>query len=686
MTERLADIVPGVVAWLFSAPVGFAILKGVVLLGLALVSVHMLVRWSPHWRHALLMGALVSQTMLVLHAAALPDWRWEVLAVPQAVVDVSGSPIFPTGEARSIFEAVSAAGVEAGSIDGVDGAKDGAASGGATGNGVRWPSPGTLAMLIWMAGLWCFAGRLTAGMVRATRLVRRAEPVHGGPLAVAGQECRHRLGLSGSLDLRISRELAVPATCGIFAPVILLPRCARYWSEERIRAVLLHEMAHVANRDTVNHVVSRLLRAVHWFNPLTWLACRLAEREREYAADCIVIRCGVSPADYVAHVVAVLRSGRAASLRQEIGLGGRQSFLEDRLRRVLRLERSSARRPSVLPAAFLVIALLVVPLGALAPRSPNATDAADAGDAAAAGRVGAADDAAAAGKVGETGDVVEVSDVVEVGEAGEIIEGGEIRGARDVSEAGEMRGAGEFSNAGEDLGVGSGCAYTGRRHMNRYFDENGQRHWQIEWEGDGCAVMWHVVNDVRLDSRAGTVELYGLGDTLHIHLSGATSLRLQVTRANGRTHYRTSGPGALEFTDARGGVPRALKPWLVELERHTAFDVRRRFPVIAQGGFDAVLDEVALMQGDHAAGLYLIAAVETMDLADTDIVRLLAAVRAHPANDAVLERLLTTIARRHSLEGAATQRAFLDVAARIRARAARETVMRELRQGGVIQP
>jgi hypothetical protein len=593
--------------------------------------------------------------------------------------------MFPTGEARSIFEAVSAAGVEAGSIDGSDGAKDVAASGGvATDSGVRWPSPGTLVVLIWMAGLSCFGGRLAAGMVGAARLGRRAEPVHDGPLAVAAQDCLHRLGLSGSFDLRISRELAVPATSGIFAPVILLPRCALHWSEERIRAVLLHEMAHVANRDTVNHVVSRLLRAVHWFNPLTWLACRLAEREREYAADCIVIRCGVSPADYVAHVVAVLRSGRAASLGHELGLGGRQSFLEDRLRRVLRLDRSRARRPSVLPAAVLVIALLVVPLGALAPRSPNASDA---GDAAVAGQVGAAGDAAAARKVGATGDVVEASDVVEVGDAGEIIEGGEggeIRGAREVSEAGEMRGAGEFRNAGEDLEAGSGCAYTGRRHMNRYFDVNGQRHWQIEWEGDGCAVMWHVVNDVRLDSRAGTVELYGPGDTLHIHVSGATSLRLQVTRANGRTHYRASGAGALEFTDARGGVPRALKPWLVELERHTAFDVRRRFPVIAQGGFDAVLDEVALMQGDHAAGLYLIAAVETMDLADTEIVRLLAVVRAHPANDAVLERLLTTIARRHSLEGAATQRAFLDVAARIRARAARETVMRELRQGGVL--
>ena len=71
-----------------------------------------------------------------------------------------------------------------------------------------------------------------------------------------------------------------------------MPEDANRWPLERLRIVLLHELAHVKRRDCLTHVVAQLACALHWFNPLAWIAARHIRTERERACDDLVLACG----------------------------------------------------------------------------------------------------------------------------------------------------------------------------------------------------------------------------------------------------------------------------------------------------------------------------------------------------------------------------------------------------------
>ena len=77
-----------------------------------------------------------------------------------------------------------------------------------------------------------------------------------------------------------------PAVCGLFRPVILLPRTlAENLSAGQLRAVLLHEAAHLRRGDIWVNCAQALLQVAYWWHPLLWAANARIRRVREEAVD-----------------------------------------------------------------------------------------------------------------------------------------------------------------------------------------------------------------------------------------------------------------------------------------------------------------------------------------------------------------------------------------------------------------
>lgn len=110
-----------------------------------------------------------------------------------------------------------------------------------------------------------------------------------------------------SLDRRLLESPACPTAIalGWRRGRVILPTSSRDWPEARLEAVLRHELAHLDRGDSAWRLLSEIARALHWVDPLAWLAARRLCEESERACDDAVLRSGHEPGAYASHLVAL---------------------------------------------------------------------------------------------------------------------------------------------------------------------------------------------------------------------------------------------------------------------------------------------------------------------------------------------------------------------------------------------
>ncbi len=138
--------------------------------------------------------------------------------------------------------------------------------------------------------------------------------------------------------------------------MILLPDSARDWDSSRLRAVLLHESAHVLRRDCLAKYIAQASRALLWWNPLAWILAARMNQEQELACDDAVLAAGI-PADAYANVL--LNTAREGSGSLLLGCAMTAAgALEQRLARLFERRMhavSSGWRKAVAIPALLVL-------------------------------------------------------------------------------------------------------------------------------------------------------------------------------------------------------------------------------------------------------------------------------------------------------------------------------------------
>jgi TonB family protein len=242
------------------------------------------------------------------------------------------------------------------------------------------PGVGQIAVSLWASGFALSLGLLVAGVVRVTWLASRAQRVVDGQWTRQVAELCRRYRIRRRVLLLQSDHPTLLVTWGVVRPTIVLPAAARHWSELRARIVLGHELAHVQRYDWVVQMAGELLRAVYWFNPLVWIACRRLRRESEHACDDAVLNLGVEGTEYAIQLVDLARAFSACRRTwlpdSAAAAMARPSSLERRVRAMLNahLNRRPITRSACVATAIVVLGL-TLPLAGLgaAPQTGPAT-------------------------------------------------------------------------------------------------------------------------------------------------------------------------------------------------------------------------------------------------------------------------------------------------------------------------
>ncbi|HEY6362406.1 MAG TPA: M56 family metallopeptidase [Vicinamibacterales bacterium] len=215
--------------------------------------------------------------------------------------------------------------------------------------------------VLYAAGLLFLLARLIGECLSVQRVARRAIPVSDPEWTRLLQECAGHVGIRRTVRLLRSREQTMPVAFGAWRAAILIPAVADMWAGDRRRAVLLHELAHVARFDCLTQLLTAVACALYWMHPGVWWMSRRLRLEREAACDDVVLATGTNAREYATHLLELafaLRGHQATALA--VGIAGPRQ-LEERLLAVLDAARNRATpRLQTNVAGIAMIAVLLV--------------------------------------------------------------------------------------------------------------------------------------------------------------------------------------------------------------------------------------------------------------------------------------------------------------------------------------
>ncbi len=163
-----------------------------------------------------------------------------------------------------------------------------------------------------------------------------------------------------------SLAIAVPITVGPIRSTILLPSNWHEWDDERLEAVMTHELSHVSRHDPLTHCIALLYRAIFWFSPLAWwLHAHIAELA-EQASDEAALSSGADRNHYARTLLGFFETLHAAPQRvwwQGVSMA-HAGQAEKRLEKILGWKGSVAMH--LKKSAIILITTLAIPVVYLA--------------------------------------------------------------------------------------------------------------------------------------------------------------------------------------------------------------------------------------------------------------------------------------------------------------------------------
>lgn len=186
--------------------------------------------------------------------------------------------------------------------------------------------------ILWLAGL---AAMLLLGAVRYVRM-------------------RARLSDAAKLEkgAYVSDKITVPFILGLTRPRIYLPVGLE---GKPLAFVLAHERTHLRRGDHWAKLLAYLLLALHWFNPLVWLAFFLMSRDMEMSCDERVLAAYGSEARDYSRTLLSFALGRRFPAPAPLAFG--ESDVSCRIRNALRWKK---------PQRWVTVAALLLCLAAIA--------------------------------------------------------------------------------------------------------------------------------------------------------------------------------------------------------------------------------------------------------------------------------------------------------------------------------
>ncbi len=227
-----------------------------------------------------------------------------------------------------------------------------------------------IVFLIWLVGVLVFSVLLIQRLFFVLGLIAQSEPAQSRLLEMLNQ-CRRQIGIGRNIKLRLSHNIQSPAVCGLVRQIILLPTSLpEELSDDKLRAVLVHELVHIKRFDLWVNFAQTFLQIIYFYNPFVWLANAVVRRLREQAVDeTVLVTLGTEAKSYSNTLIDIAEMAffKTSFGLRLIGVAESKKSLNRRIRHMLsRPIPKSAKIGVVGVVTIISLAATLLPMAAVA--------------------------------------------------------------------------------------------------------------------------------------------------------------------------------------------------------------------------------------------------------------------------------------------------------------------------------
>lgn len=231
---------------------------------------------------------------------------------------------------------------------------------------LSWFSRGILLFSVtWLIGCGVMLAIFARQIAMCRRWIKQGKPITNQRALLVFEDCCKRMKVKTWLLVAESPAISGPFLVGAIRPTLLLPHgLAETASEDQLRTIFLHELAHLKRWDVWTSWLMSGLLVAHWFNPFLWMAVRRMNADREEACDVMALET-LSHPERIAYGHALLDiAEHFMAPRKTPGMVGLAETLEQMTGRLEMVEKTGTwkrRWKIVAGILFLLLAVTIVP-------------------------------------------------------------------------------------------------------------------------------------------------------------------------------------------------------------------------------------------------------------------------------------------------------------------------------------
>jgi len=205
----------------------------------------------------------------------------------------------------------------------------------------------TALRLVWLAGCALWGIHVVVTCRRLPRSLGGFREITDARALAAFKACQAETRVTWPPVALTEAEIAYPLVIGLMRPRLVLPkRAVESLSDNELRHIFLHELAHLKRADLIVGMVCSVLQALHWFNPLVWYGFQRMRQDREYACDALALShmAEEEARNYGRTLIKLVQGGSPpVRLVGAAGIAENKSELERRIRMITQHARSGYR-------------------------------------------------------------------------------------------------------------------------------------------------------------------------------------------------------------------------------------------------------------------------------------------------------------------------------------------------------